>query len=114
MLSLAEAQQGNGAVVLTIGGELDIATAPELRARVAAVMDAGARRLVLDLRAVTFVDSTALAVFVGARSRLAEDGQIALVIAPDSYARLILEVTGLVGPLNVVETLEDAIDQVAA
>jgi anti-sigma B factor antagonist len=104
--SITQARLADGGVVLTVRGELDIATAPTLREVVTAILATGVRRLVLDLLAVTFMDSTALAVLVGAKQRLGADGQLTVVIASDSYAALIVEIAGLDGVLDVVETFE--------
>ena len=112
--SFDEAPLEDSGLVLTIRGELDIAAAPELRARVSGILDAGVRRLVVDLRAVSFLDSTALAVFIRARTRLLDDGHLVLVSARDSYARLIFEVAGLAHELDVVETLDDGLRRAAA
>jgi anti-sigma B factor antagonist len=102
---LSEAPLANGAV-LTIAGELDIATVPRIRERLSAIIERGARRLVVDLRAVTFMDSTALAAFIHAKVQLDD---ITLALERDSYARLIFEVAGLDGVLDVVETLDEAV-----
>jgi anti-sigma B factor antagonist len=106
--SIAGSRLDDGGVLLTIVGELDIATVPLVRERLAAVTAAGARRVVVDLRGVSFMDSTGLAAFVHAKARQAG---ITLVIEPDSYAALIFEVAGLVGVLDVVETLDDALSR---
>ena len=106
--SLSDAPLADGGVLLTVTGELDVATVPAVRERLTAVTDAGTRRIVLDLRAVSFMDSTALAAFIHTKLRLGDDGHMTLVISPDSYARLIFEVAGLDGVLDVVETLHDA------
>jgi anti-anti-sigma factor len=84
-----------GGVVLAVSGELDLATAPDVRERLAAAVDSGAKRIVVDLREVTFMDSVGLAAVVHARSRLSASGRLALVVAPDSYAQLVLEITGM-------------------
>jgi anti-anti-sigma factor len=112
--SLAEGPLQSRGCVLTIGGELDIATTPELRARVNAIIERGVRLLVVDLRTVSFMDSTALAVFIRAQRRLGGDGRLALVIEPGSYVRLILDVAGLSRGLDVVETFEAAIQHRSA
>jgi anti-sigma B factor antagonist len=104
--SLAEAPLQDGGVLLAVTGDLDIATVPALRERLAAITDAAPRRLLLDLRDVSFMDSTALAAVVHTKKRLGDDGELTLVIAADSYPRLIFEVAGLDGILNVVETLD--------
>jgi len=104
--AIADARRADGSVLLTIAGELDIATVPTVRERLTAVTDAGARRLVVDLREVSFMDSTGLAAFIHAKMRLGDEGSMTLVMEPDSYARLIFEVAGLVGVLEVVDTLD--------
>jgi anti-sigma B factor antagonist len=104
--AITDARRADGSVLLTIAGELDIATVPVVRDRLTAVTDAGARRLVIDLREVSFMDSTGLAAFIHAKMRLGDEGAMTLVMEPDSYARLIFEVAGLVGVLEVVETLD--------
>ena len=109
--SITQARLADGGVALTVRGELDIATAPALREVVTAILATGVRRLVLDLLAVTFMDSTALAVLVGAKHRLGDDGDLTVVIAPDSYAALIVEIAGLDGILDVVATLEGGAGQ---
>ena len=90
---------------LTLAGELDLATVPALREQMIAATEAGARALVLDMREVSFMDSTALAAIINAKKRMGEGGQVTLVLPRDSYGRLIFEVTGLDGVLDVVETL---------
>ena len=103
--SISDARCADGSVLLTIAGELDIATVPVVRDRLAAVTDAGARHVIADLREVTFMDSTGLATFIHAKMRLGDEGHLTLVMEPDSYARLIFEVAGLTGVLDLVETL---------
>jgi anti-sigma B factor antagonist len=100
--SVSETRLAGGVVVLAVSGELDVATVPTLRERVNAITEG---RVVLDLREVSFLDSTALAVFVHAKLRL--DGRLTLVLEADSYARLIFEVAGLADVLDVVETLDE-------
>ena len=107
--SIADSRLADGGVLLTVAGELDIATVPVVRERLSAIADAGARRLVVDLRGVSFMDSTGLAAFIHAKMRQEDEGAMTLVMAPNSYPRLIFEVAGLVGVLDVVETLDDAL-----
>ena len=100
-------------LILTASGELDLATAPELRARVTAAIDAGVNRLVIDLCPLFFLDSIALAVLLHARRQLGDAGRMAVVVAPGSYARLIFEVAGMPQCIDVFETREQAIAHVS-
>ena len=100
-------------LVLTVSGELHLATAPEFRARLTAAIDAGVSRLVIDLRPLSFLDSVALAALLHARKRLGDAGRMAVVVAPDSYTRLIFEVAGMPRCVDVFETREHAVAHVA-
>jgi anti-sigma B factor antagonist len=102
-----------GAVV-TVDGELDIVTAPVLRERLNSLAETGVRRLVIDLRAVPFMDSVAVAVLVRAKHQLGEDARISVVIEDDSYTRMIFEVAGLPHWLDLVATREDGIARVTS
>ena len=113
-LCLIEESLEPAGVVLTVGGELDIATAPELRTRLNAAVDAGLSRLVIDLRPVSFLDSVAMATLLQARRRLGESGRMAVVVAADSYVRLIFEVAGMPQIIDVFETREQAVSQLLA
>ena len=105
---------GPSGVVLTVEGELDIATAPQLRESVMAALGAGANRVVFDLSAVTFMDSVALAAILHARRQLGPSGRVACVTPLGSYIRLILEIAGSVTHLDVFETRAAAVDALAA
>jgi anti-anti-sigma factor len=99
-------------LVLSVAGELDLATAPKVRERLAAAVDSGATEIVVDLRAVTFMDSIGLAAVLHARSRLREGGRLALVVAPDSYVHLVLEIAGMPRALAIFENRDAAVAHV--
>jgi anti-sigma B factor antagonist len=101
-------------VLLTVQGELDMATAPLLRERLTATRDGGAGRLVLDLRPVSFMDSVAMAAILHARKDLGDEGRMAVVVAPDSYPRLVFEIAGLPACLDLFEAPGPAIAHVSA
>jgi anti-sigma B factor antagonist len=101
-----------GGLVLTLSGELDLATAPELRKRLVAAIDSGATRIVVDLRQVTFMDSIGLAAVLHARSRLRPAGRLALIVTPGSYAQLVLEITGMPRALAIFPDRDAAIAHV--
>jgi anti-sigma B factor antagonist len=113
LLLIEEPLEPSG-IVLTASGELDIATAPLLRAPLNAAIDAGVRRIIVDLLGLTFLDSVALAALLQIRRRLGHDGRMAVVVAPDSYVRLIFEVAGMPQCVDVVETREQAVARVTA
>ena len=96
-------------LVVAVSGELDIATAPALRDHLNAAIEAGRHWLVIDLSAVSFLDSVALATIVHAKQLLPEDGAMALVVEPSTYVMLVFESSGLSQVLDLVETRDQAI-----
>jgi len=105
-LQLTQERFAPTGLTLTAGGELDIATAPVLRERLSAALELGVDRAILDIRSVTFMDSVALAAIVNIAKQL--EGRMAVIVDPESYAMLILEVSGLPAALNIVETVDAA------
>ena len=103
-----------GGVLITVSGELDIATAPELRKRLTSAIEAGARRLVIDLSTVDFMDSVAMAAIIHARTQMADNGRMAIVLEGDSYTRLVFEIAGLPRCLDLFETRDAAIAHVGS
>ena len=98
------------AALLVAGGEIDYQASPQLNALIRDHINAGARRLVLDLSAVTFVDSTAIGVLVSAATRLhdAGGGSLAVVCAHEKVLQ-ILEIAGLEGMVTLYRTREEAL-----
>ena len=99
----------DGMGLLAVTGELDLATAPRLREAIDTFVEAGVQRLVIDLSAVDFVDSVALAVLVRTRQRLGDHGELALVVQPESYGMLIFEASGIANVLPLFDTRAEAV-----
>jgi anti-sigma B factor antagonist len=81
--------------VVDVSGEVDLYSAPELKAHILDAIDGGKTRIVVDLTNTTFIDSTTLGVLVGARKKLrSHDGTLA-VVCPDPDKLGLFEMTGL-------------------
>ena len=89
---------------LTLRGELDLATAPELEELVNARVDAG-QEVVVDLRDLEFMDSSGIRVLVAAHARAGRTGTRVIVVRPEpgSAVAKIVDVSGLDGELNIVD-----------
>jgi anti-anti-sigma factor len=84
-----------GAHILELAGELDIATAGELEAKIKQVCLDGAGEVLLDLDQLMFVDSTGLRYLIAARALCEQSGcRFALMHARAPVDRL-FELTGL-------------------
>jgi anti-sigma B factor antagonist len=106
--AVAGVERRDGAVVLSLAGELDLYNAEEVRsALLGACADAPAM-LVVDLDEVRFIDSTALGVLIEARSRMADRSAFRLA-APGLETRRALEVSGLDRHFLVHDTVAEAL-----
>lgn len=103
-------ERQSGAGVVRGAGELDAYAAPDLTA----IFDGlDADRAVVDLEAVTFMDSTALGLVVRAVRELREHGSEVRVVLPRGSARRIFEITTLDRTLPVSSTREEALRELA-
>jgi anti-sigma B factor antagonist len=106
---LSEEAHDENTHVVTAGGNLDFAAAPDLRRCVNQRLDAGTRNLILDFSNVEFIDSTAIGVAVGALKRLRDSGGSLLVVCHEPNVCRIFDVVGLAEVLPLHATREDAV-----
>ncbi|MFI8891629.1 STAS domain-containing protein [Streptomyces paradoxus] len=102
--------------VVTLHGELDLRTAPALRARLDGVTAGTCPDLVLDLRPVSFIDCAGLGVLCRVRNRVrARHGRLRLVVGGTQLPR-VLRHTGLAAAFEVLPGMpvtETAADRAA-
>ena len=109
MAASADVREDRGWTVVAVTGELDIYAAPRLRSQLIDLIGSGVRRLVVDLDAVTFIDSTGLGVLIGALKRLrAAQGEMRLVATGEAVVRM-LRVTGLHRVFASYESVDEAV-----
>ena len=89
-----ESEQEAHTAYLRLAGELDLAASPILEEQLLGVESNGNARIVLDLKDVTFIDSSGLRSFLRATERAGGSGRnIAIVNANDTIRR-VFELTG--------------------
>ena len=107
-LTLA-AHRVEGTTVVTVGGEIDVYTAPKLRDKISELVAHGSYDLVIDLEEVEFLDSTGLGVLVGGLKKVrAHDGSMRLVCAQDRLLK-IFRITGLAKVFDIRATAAEAL-----
>jgi len=85
----------DGVPVLVLRGDIDLETAPDLRNALQRLRDSGATTVVLDAKAVEFLDSVGISVLIAARQRLVDDGGGLVVRSPSRQMLRTLEIAGL-------------------
>ena len=91
---------GDAAVVQPVG-EIDIATAGVVGEALDAIHADGGGPVVLDLRAVPFMDSTGLRLIIHEHQRAGADGGLRVEVAGGGEVHRLLELTGLLGLLPI-------------
>jgi anti-sigma B factor antagonist len=100
---------GDAHLVL-LSGEIDAFTAPSLRDDFHALVETGdASVVVVDLSAVTFLDSSALGALVGLFRRLRERDAVLRIVEPRTAASRIFELTGLDSVFDLYPDRETAL-----
>ena len=95
MIAIEGAVHG-GLAAVALRGELDIRSAPDLRAWITKALDDGVTQVVLDVSGVAFMDSSGLGVLVGAHKRLARVGGRLSVVGVSGPVGRLLTATGLI------------------
>jgi anti-anti-sigma factor len=93
-------------IVVKARGEIDTLTAGRLRSQLRELLDAGFRRVVLDLRAVEFIDSTGLRAILETHAASRGTGVGFALIQGPPDARRVFEITGAAAELQFVEPWE--------
>jgi len=99
----------DGAVVVSLAGELDLYNAEEVRSALLEACSEEPDVLVVDLGEVRFIDSTALGVLIEARSRMGDRSGFRLA-APGLETRRALEISGLDRHFLVHDTVAEALE----
>ena len=100
----------DGIVVVRSEGRLNMAAAPGLRAVVSECVAAGQSRIVVDLSAITFMDSSGLGALIGGLKTARQTGGDLRIAAPTEQVSTVLGLTNLDRVLRPFATVEDAID----
>ncbi len=102
-----DAQQEGRFLRVIVRGELDVANTPALCAEVEQALENGALEVLIDCRAMEFVDSAGVGALLDLRSQLSEGGGLLILFGPTGRVAQTLEVTGLDKEFHVVAAPED-------
>ena len=102
---VAGIERTDGTIVVSLAGELDLYNASAVREALLECCAESPERLIVDLSAVKFIDSTALGVLIEARTRLPNKKGF-LLAAPGLETRRALEISGLDRHFSVHDSVE--------
>jgi len=90
-------------------GAIDLHVSPEMRASLRELIDQKPKRLVVDLTAVPYVDSSGLAVLIGAMQSLEHEGGVLMLAGARETVRLILSTARLDEYFKLFPSVEAAL-----
>jgi anti-anti-sigma factor len=93
--------------VVTVSGDLDLASSPALDDELTRLVTDGGGRVVLDLRRLDFMDSTGLSTLVRAQERLEQAGLQFGVVRGTQQVQRLLELTGVAERLEFADAPEE-------
>jgi anti-sigma B factor antagonist len=100
----------NGRVALfSLGGSLDIATSPTLRAALMEAAEHDRHEIIVDLSHLEFLDSTGLGALIGANRRAGEHAGSVRLVAQEGQILRLLRITGLLDVFAVYPSVEAAL-----
>jgi stage II sporulation protein AA (anti-sigma F factor antagonist) len=99
-----------GVLIISVKGRLDAASAGDLESEVRRQVDAGSRRLVLDLTDLAYVSSAGIRVFLLAARKLRGQGTL-LLAAPSPMVRQVFDIAGVDAFVDICETTAAAVDR---
>lgn len=98
-----EVRTENGAPLLSVRGELDLATSPALEEQLEQVAATAPPLIIIDLRELDFMDSTGLSVLIRAHQRAQIARQELVIVNGSRQVRRLLSLTGVAERLRIVE-----------
>lgn len=103
-----------GTAVAAISGQCDVYGAPDVRNALIGLINEGVYRQVIDLSGVELLDSSGLAVLVGAWGRArAHGGEVVFAVDLDSRAGKVLRITGVHKSIRNAATVDEALGLLA-
>jgi anti-sigma B factor antagonist len=106
------AEVDGGVRVISIRGELDLSTAPDLEPALEEAVASGDALVLVDLSECEFIDSTGIALIVRAWQRLdckAEGAGRLVLCSGNDQVRRVLEITGLELSIPIHHTRDEAL-----
>ena len=99
----------NGTNILDVSGEIDVYTAPQFKDAVNTIIAGGQKHLVVNMRNVTYMDSSGFGVLLSATRRLRPEGGTVNLVEVSGAIDRILRITKLNTVFATYDTVDDAL-----
>jgi anti-sigma B factor antagonist len=96
-------------VILGVGGEVDLATASQLRTKLLDLVEDGTGRIVVDLTPVPFIDSTGLSALLAVHQRAKARGHTMRLVCPEGPVLRVFRLTGMEMAFAISRSLAEAV-----
>jgi anti-sigma B factor antagonist len=97
-----------GCTLLRLTGDVDFRSSPALREELLRLIDRGARRLILDLSDVEYVDSSGVGTLVEARRHLLREGGELFLASMRARVRGVFEIARLDRFFKITDSVDEA------
>lgn len=100
-------------LIVTLKGELDHHSAESTRKKIdKEIMEKGSRNIILDLKELSFMDSSGIGLIMGRYKNISEkDGKL-LVISGNQYVDRILKMSGLLKIIKAYPEMDSALNNI--
>ena len=105
-----EVRNADATTVISVSGELDLASSPALEEELERVAQSDAQLVVVDLRNLEFMDSTGLSVLVRAHQRAEENGRRLGLVNGSQQVQRLLTLTGVAERLTLTDVPAELLD----
>lgn len=102
-------QEQTGWIVVSIEGEIDLHTSPEIRRELAGHAKAKKAKVLIDLAKVTYIDSSGLATFIEAMQKLRKGGGEIALAGLSETVRHVFEVARLDSVFKIYKTKDEVL-----
>ena len=97
------------ATIVPLQGQINSANAAEAESRLLALVDGGARHLVLDFSGLNYISSAGLRLVLVLAKRMKQEGGRLVLCAMQPHVREVFEISGFLAILDVQATRQDAL-----
>jgi anti-sigma B factor antagonist len=113
-MSVLEVRECSKHTVLALDGEIDLVAAPAVRESLAQIVnDNTDRTVVVDLRDVTFMDSSGIGALLSAHRRLKLQQRAMVIAEPQPIVARVLGLTNIERVIQIADSLTSAVDNCA-